>query len=78
MYFYLRAKKSDGTRRIHESMKNWGLPQEAFSEKETGNPFVLVTLRTTPRANAIIAICQSMLNKKRISLLRTTEDTKHK
>jgi ATP-dependent DNA helicase RecG len=50
---YVRGSR-EGTRRIHESMKRWNLPQEEFSEKETGNPFVLVTLRNNYKKRKVL------------------------
>jgi len=50
---YVRGSR-EGTRRIHESMKRYGLPQEEFSEKETGNPFVLVILRNNYKQRKVL------------------------
>lgn len=45
--FYLKFVRAarEGTRRIRESMELWELPKPQFSQKESGYPFVRVTLR---------------------------------
>jgi ATP-dependent DNA helicase RecG len=45
--FYLKLVRAarEGTRRIRDSMKLWELPKPEFSQKESGYPFVRVTLR---------------------------------
>ena len=50
---YVRAAR-EGTRRIHESMQRYNLPQEEFLQKESGHPFFQVVLRNNYKKRKLL------------------------
>jgi ATP-dependent DNA helicase RecG len=54
--FYLKLVRAarEGTRRIRDSMQLWELPKPEFSQKESGYPFVRVTLRNDYKQRKVL------------------------
>lgn len=54
--FYLRFVRAarEGARRIRDSMQEWALPRPEFSQRESGYPFVRVTLRNDYKQRKVL------------------------